>query len=194
MSESHPVFYYDLNSPYAWLAAERVNSVLPVVPEWKPIAFAFLLRHQGREPWSFGPEKGDGIAVVERRAAERGLPEVRWPAGWPRESYSLQAMRAATFAKEVGKAVAFSLAAFRQQFNGGRPLSDFDNVLIAGAACELHPKALTKGVERQAIKDRLKEATDEAIAFGVPGVPTVRVGDRVFWGDDQLEEAAAAIG
>jgi 2-hydroxychromene-2-carboxylate isomerase len=194
MSESQSVFYYDLNSPYAWLAAERVNSVLPVVPEWKPIAFAFLLRHQGRDPWSFGPEKEDGMAVIERRAAERGLPEVRWPAGWPKESYSLQAMRAATFAKDVGKAVAFSLAAFRQQFNGGRPLSDFDNVLIAGAACELHPKALTQAVERQAIKDRLKEATDEAIAFEVPGVPSVRVGDRVFWGDDQLEEAAAAIG
>ena len=194
MSDERPVFYYDLNSPYAWLAAERVNSVLPVQPEWKPIAFAFLLRHQGRIPWSFGDEKPDGMRTVEARAAERGLQEVRWPAGWPKESYSIAAMRAATFAKEIGKCVAFSLAAFRQQFNGGRPLSDFDNVLIAGAACELHPNALKQAVERQAIKDRLKEATDEAIAHEVPGVPTVRVGDRLFWGDDALEEAAAAIG
>lgn len=194
MSHDRPVFYYDLNSPYAWLAAERVNEVLPVVPEWQPIAFAFLLRHQGRTPWSLRPEKEAGMRIVEARAAERGLQEVRWPAGWPAESYSLPALRAATYAKEIGRGVAFSLAAFRQQFNGGRALSDFDNVLIAGAACELHPNALTQAVERQAIKARLTAATAEAIAREVPGVPTVRVGDRLFWGDDALEEAAAAIG
>ena len=195
MSDSRPVFYFDLNSPFAWLAAERVNSVLPVVPEWKPIAFAFLLRHQGRVPWSMTDgERDPGVAEVERRAAERGLSEVRWPAGGPAGSYSLDAMRAATFAKEIGKGVSFALAAFRQHFNAGRPMSDFDNVLLAGAACELHPNALKAAVERQSIKDKLREATDEAIAYEVPGVPTVRVGTQLFWGDDRLEEAAAAIG
>jgi 2-hydroxychromene-2-carboxylate isomerase len=39
----------------------------------------------------------------------------------------------------------------------------------------------------------LRAATDEAIGYGVIGVPTVRVGDQLFWGDDRLEEAAEAI-
>jgi 2-hydroxychromene-2-carboxylate isomerase len=186
------VFYYDLNSPYAWLAAERVNSVLPMPPVWQPISFGFILRHNGRTPWSMGPERDEGVAEVERRAAERGLPELRWPEAWPVGTYSLAPLRAAVYAAEIGKVVAFSLAAFRQQFNAGRGLNEIDNVVLAAAACELHPNALLKAIERQTIKDRLREATEEAIELGVEGVPTVRVGDELFWGDDRLEEAAAA--
>ena len=101
-------------------------------------------------------------------------------------------MRAATFAKQIGKVVSFSLAGFRQAFAAGRDLSDPDNVMLAAAACELHPNALTKAVESQGVKDALRAATDEAAARGVIGVPTVVVGDEVFWGDDRLEAAAAA--
>ena len=60
------------------------------------------------------------------------------------QGYLLVAMRAATFAKQTGRAVSFSLAAFRQAFAAGRDLTDVDNVTIAGAACELHPRALLK--------------------------------------------------
>jgi 2-hydroxychromene-2-carboxylate isomerase len=102
-------------------------------------------------------------------------------------------MRAAVFAQQAGRAVAFSLAAFRQAFNAGRDLGEVDNVLIAAAACELHPNAVLKALEMQSIKDRLRAATDEAYERGVRGVPTVAVGDELFWGDDRLEEAAAAL-
>ena len=56
-------------------------------------------------------------------------------------------MLAATYAKRIGRAVAFSLAAFRQTFAGGRDLGDENTILIAGAACEMHPTALRKGIE-----------------------------------------------
>jgi 2-hydroxychromene-2-carboxylate isomerase len=191
MPDEPAVFYYDLNSPYAWLAAERIHQVLPEPPLWKPIAFAFILRHDNRTPWSLGPEREAGMAEIERRVADRGLPEVRWPEGWPRETYSLPAMRAATYAAQIGKAVAFSLAAFRQQFNAGRGMNEIDNVLLAAAACEIHPKALLASIERGAIKDRLRRDTEDAIERGVRGVPTVRIGDELFWGDDRLEDAAA---
>ena len=65
-------------------------------------------------------------------------------------------------------------------------------MLIAAAACELHPNALVKAVETQGVKDALRAATEEAAGRGVIGVPTVVVGDEVYWGDDRLEEAAAA--
>ena len=55
-------------------------------------------------------------------------------------------------------------------------------MLLAGAACEIHPNALKQAVERQAIKDRLKEATDEAIERGVTGVPTVAVNGAAVLG------------
>ena len=67
-----------------------------------------------------------------------------------------------------------------------------DNILIAAAACELHPKAVLKGIETQSVKDKLRAATDGAIERGVEGIPTVAVGDRLFWGDDKLEKAVRA--
>jgi 2-hydroxychromene-2-carboxylate isomerase len=188
-----PVFYYDFNSPYSYLAAERVNHVLPTVPEWRPISFGHLLKETGRVPWSFTDQREAGMAECERRAAERGLPPFRWPQGWPRESYSLLPLRAATFAKQTGRVVAFSLAAFRQMFAAGRPLNEPDNVLLAAAACELHPKAVLKGVETESVKGALREATEEALQRGVQGVPTVAVAGELFWGDDRLEEVAQEL-
>jgi 2-hydroxychromene-2-carboxylate isomerase len=101
-------------------------------------------------------------------------------------------MRAATYAKDLGKTVSFSLAAFRQAFAAGRDLGDPDNVAIAAAAAEIHPRALFQAIDRDAIKGRLREATDQAGDAGVRGVPSLVVGDEVFWGDDRLDEAAEA--
>ena len=191
MSEQPPVFYYDLGSPYAWLAAERIHEVLPVAAVWQPILLGGVWQSTGGGSWSLTDERAAGMAEVERRAREYGLMEVRWPDPWP-TSY-LAAMRAATFAQQAGRTVAFSLAAFRQAFCAGRDLAEIDNVLLAAAACELHPNAIVKGIESRSVKERLKAATAEAVERGVVGVPTVAVGDQLFWGDDRLEDAAAAL-
>jgi 2-hydroxychromene-2-carboxylate isomerase len=191
VSDERPIFYYDLGSPYAWLAAERVHAVLPVVPVWQPILLGGIWQHTGSGSWSLTERRDAGISEVERRARDYGLMDVRWPDPWP--SNSLLAMRVATFAQQAGRAVAFSLAAFRQAFCAGRDLAELDNILIAAAACELHPNAVRKGIESRSVKDRLRAATDEAAARGVEGVPTIAVGDELFWGDDRLEDAAAAL-
>ena len=65
--------------------------------------------------------------------------------------------------------------------------------MLAAAACEMHPKAIEKGADRDAIRRRLDEATDAAGAIGVLEVPAVRVGDRIFHGDRELEAAAAVL-
>ena len=186
-----PTFYYDLGSPYAWLAAERIHQVLPVVPVWQPILLGGIWQQTGGGSWARTERRDEGMREVERRAAEYGLLEVRWPEDWP--TNTLKAMRAAVFAQQAGRAVAFSLAAFRQAFAAGRDLADVDNVLIAAAACELHPNAVLKGIELQSTKDRLRAATEQAYELGVRGVPTVAIGDELFYGDDRLDEAAASL-
>ncbi len=193
---SRAIFYYDLGSPYAYLSAERVSGLFTEAeleqPEWQPILLGGLFQHFGRQSWGVGPERQAGIAECERRASAYGLAPFVWPDPWP--GNMLTAMRVATFAKQTGRTVSFSLAAFRQQFAAGRDLSDPDNVMIAGAACELHPRALLKAIETSIVKDALREATDAAAARGVEGVPALLVGAEVFWGDDRLEagvEAAA---
>jgi 2-hydroxychromene-2-carboxylate isomerase len=101
-------------------------------------------------------------------------------------------MRAATFAKQTGRAVAFSLAAMRQAFAGGKDLSVPDNVLIAAAACELHPRAVLKGVETATVQRALAEATAAAAAQGVRELPAVALDGRVFEGRTAVEDAAAS--
>jgi len=191
LAPERPVFYYDLGSPYAYLAAERVNQVLPVVPVWQPVLLGGIFKSTGGSSWALGPGREAGMAEVERRAALYGLQPVIWPEPWPGDG--LAAMRVATFTQAAGRAVAFALAAFRQAFAAGRDLGVVDNVLVAAAACELHPRAVLKALETRSVKDGLRRATDEAVARGVIGVPTVAVGDALFHGDDRLEEAAAAL-
>jgi 2-hydroxychromene-2-carboxylate isomerase len=197
MSE-RATFYYDFNSPYSYLAAERISGLFAEAgleqPEWQPISFGHLLRTTGRRPWSLPPEGPDptDLEEIQRRADERGLPRVVYPEGWPIENYSLNPVRAAIFAKESGRVISFSLACFRQVFAAGRDMSDLDNVLVAAAACELHPNAVLKGIETRSVKDKLRAATDEALELGVEGIPTVAVGDQLFWGDDRLEDAVRA--
>ena len=126
---------------------------------------------------------------VERRASELGLQELRWPDPFPFDSAF--AMKTATYAKSIGRIVPFAQAAFRQAFAGGRSLDGADNVLIAAAACEMHPSAVLKGAELRSIGEQLSAATATAAALGVRDVPAVRVGERVFHGERDLEQAAA---
>jgi 2-hydroxychromene-2-carboxylate isomerase len=188
------VFYYDFGSPYAYLAAERVTGLFAEAgaepPEWQPILLGGLFKRFDRDSWGNGPGREEGMRICEARAEDYGLPPIRWPDPWPPNS--LFAMRVATFAKEIGRTVSFSLAAFRQAFAAGRDLGDRDNVLLAAAAAEIHPRALVAAAERDSLKRALREATDRAGDRGVRGVPAVVVNGNVFWGDDRLEEAAAA--
>jgi 2-hydroxychromene-2-carboxylate isomerase len=189
-----PTFYFDLGSPYAYLAAERISGLFGEAgleqPEWQPILLGALVQRFDRDSWGNGPGREEGMAEVERRALAYGLPPIAWPEPWP--GNMLFAMRAATFAKQTGRSVSFALSAFRQAFAAGRDLSEADNVLLAAAACELHPNAVTKAAATQGVKDALRQATEAAAERGVIGVPSVVVGEEVFWGDDKLEEAVAA--
>lgn len=190
-----PEFFYDFNSPYAYLAAQRVDEVLPVLPRWTPIAFGVIVKQTGKRPWSFGEQtRADGQAEVAGRAAARKMPPVVYPEGWPKGSYSLSPLRAALVAGEVGRLKEFSQAMFRVVFVEGRSAVELGPVLDAAKAAGVDPDLVREGIERDEIKQRLAAATTDAVRRGVIGVPTVAVGDELFWGDDRLEDAAAVLG
>ncbi len=132
---------------------------------------------------------------VERRALALGLQPMRWPADFPFDSEL--AMLAATYAKSIGRVVPFAQAAFRQAFAGGRSLAGTDSVLIAAAACEMHPAAVLKAIELTSIREQLSAATAAAAKLGVTGVPALVVdlgstSERIFLGKDALDQAIAA--
>lgn len=192
-------FYFDLASPLAYLAAERVLHVFsdplsvapaPVNVEWQPVLAGALGPH-AQAFGAFRCESEERIfrSEIERRARELALQPLVWPARFPFDSAA--AMRAATYAKSIGRTVAFAQAAFRQAFAGGHALDDFDFVLIAAAACEMHPRAVEQGQALRSIRDELSRATAAAAAAGVTDVPAVRVGERVWVGERAVEDAAA---
>jgi 2-hydroxychromene-2-carboxylate isomerase len=181
-------FYFDLASPLAYLAAERILHVLPGPVEWQPVLARDLPAGETFEAFRCREEEEVFRVDVVRRARELGLQPLRWPAEFPFDS--TPAMRAATYAKSIGRTVPFAQAAFRQAFAGGRSLGEVDNVLIAAAACEMHPTAVLKGAGLASVRVQLDAATTAAAQAGVSDVPAVRIGTRVFVGADCLERAA----
>jgi 2-hydroxychromene-2-carboxylate isomerase len=174
-------FYFDFASPQAYLAAEQVNSALGEVPEWVPVAI-------GPPAFRCQAEVDAYREDVERRARAVGMQPLRWPPG-DLESSEF-ALLAATYAKSIGRAVAFSLAAFRQAYAGGRDLGVRENVLIAAAACEMHPTAVLKALELRSVSDGLARAVERAADAGVTELPAIQIGSEVFCGCDALQAAA----
>jgi 2-hydroxychromene-2-carboxylate isomerase len=192
MSNQDAAFYFDLASPLAYLAAERVLQTMPTATAWVPVLARGLPAGESFEAFRCREEELVFRAEVARRAEELCLQELRWPEPFPFDSAF--AMRACTYAKSIGRVVAFAQAAFRQAFAGGRALAEPDHVLIAAAACEMHPAAILKGASLSAVGEQLSSATAAAAAAGVRDVPAVRVGGRVFHGERALEWAAAYAG
>jgi 2-hydroxychromene-2-carboxylate isomerase len=189
MSTPDAAFYFDLASPLAYLASERVLHTMPIATEWQPVLARELPGAESFEAFRCREEQDIFRSEMQRRAQELGWQQMRWPDPFPFDSAF--AMRAATYAKSIVRIVAFAQAAFRQAYAGGRSLAQADNVLIAAAACEMHPAAVLKGAELRSVDEQLSSVTAAAVAVGVSDVPAIRVGQRVFHGERSLEQAAA---
>jgi 2-hydroxychromene-2-carboxylate isomerase len=186
-------FYFDVGSPYAYLAAERLGTVLPEPIAWRPVLLGGLFALTGRSSWALGDyrRRQSGMADIERRARGYGLPPLRWPDPWP--TSSLHAMRTAIHARRAGREREFAAAAFAVAFVEGHDLGEQRNVLAAVERAGLDAAEAERATREREVKDELRAVTDEAHSRGVFGVPTVAAGEELFWGDDRLEEAAAAL-
>jgi 2-hydroxychromene-2-carboxylate isomerase len=193
MSTPPITFYFDLGSPFAYLAAERLHTLLPEPVSWQPVLLGGLFRLTGRSSWALGDyrRRQAGMADIERRALAYGLAPMRWPDPWPADY--LTAMRATTYAFSVGQGREFAMQAYRDAFQRGSELSIVTNVFASAARAGLDADAVRAATSDPQVKQTLRDATDAAYDRGVFGVPTVAIGDELFWGDDRLEDAAAHL-
>ena len=184
-----PVFCFDLASPLCYLAAERVLHSFDGRAAWLPVDLKALPQAAERfDDFRCAQEEEAFRADVERRAVELGLQPLRWPQPFPFDS--ALALRAATYAKEIGRGAAFALAAFRQAFAGGHALDSEDYVLIAAAACEMHPRAVRSAIASEAVAERLRSATATAVARGAVELPAFLLDGDTLIGERALERAA----
>jgi 2-hydroxychromene-2-carboxylate isomerase len=182
------LFYFGAMSPYSWFAAERIGTLIPDA-RWQPVFAGGLFRATGRSTWGLDDRREAGILDCEARAALHGLGPMRWPDGWP--SSDVLVARALVVAERQGRLQPFALAAMRVQFRDGARLDDPDVLKLAADEVGLDGAGLVEATSTTEIKDALRARNDEAVSVGVFGVPTVVVGDQLFWGDDRLDEAAA---
>jgi 2-hydroxychromene-2-carboxylate isomerase len=187
------LFFYDFSAPYCYLSAMRIAETFPVAPRWQPIVFGALMGSIGKVSWTLrrGPERDARMREFERLTAARGLP-LQWPRDWPFGTYSTLVVRAALVAEEHGIIEDFSRAAYLTGLGRGGDLSDIDVVLAIAADVDLSPDVVRHRVNEIDVKHRVRDVTANAVRLGVTGVPSLVVGDEIFWGDDSLEGAARA--
>ena len=183
-------FYFGAMSPYSWFAAERIDALLPDA-EWRPVFAGGLFKAADRTSWGLTPDRERKLADCEERARHHGLGEIVWPDPWP--TVDILAARAMVVADRHGALKPFALTLMRLAFKEGGELGDPDVIVAAAARTGLDPTSVLAAAQSSEIKDAVRAITAEATALGVIGVPTVIVGDELFWGDDRLEDAAAAL-
>lgn len=182
--------YFDLLSPYAYLAVTRADRVLHEPPELEPVLLGAIFKLRGSGSWAQTPIRELRLAELSARARHYGLPPLVTPPGWP--SDALAAMRGAVWAARQGRLPAYAHAVFRAQFVDGRDPTDLGVLAACASQAGLDGGELTEAIARPEIKDELRRATGAAWDAGVRGVPTLIARGVLYYGDDQLELAAAA--
>jgi 2-hydroxychromene-2-carboxylate isomerase len=195
-----PIFYFGAMSPYSWFAAERIERLLPQA-RWRGVFAGAVFKQNDRSSWGLDERRDAGIADCDTRATEHGLGPIRWPEPWP--TNDLLAARAMAFCADADRARgqnddtlvrSFGLAAMRLAFLEGIDIGEHDAVLEAGRRAGIDERSLGDALQDQQVKDTTRALSEEAVTAGVFGVPTVLVGEQLFWGDDHLSDAAAACG
>lgn len=183
-------FFFGAMSPYSWLAAERIGTLIPSA-QWQGVFLGGIFKSNGRVSWGITERRAANMADCEARARAYGLGEIRWPDPWP--TSDLTAARAMLIAQARGMLQPFALQLMRLGFREGRDLAQIDTALEAARRTGMAPQALSRFLTDPDVKGALRVATEQALARGVSGVPTVAVGEQLFWGDDRLEDAVAAF-
>lgn len=179
-------FYYDFASPESYLALERLaKSLMAFAPELIPVRSADL------DPLPF-PDDAARRANIEAVAATSDVLPVVWPPDFP-DLDTADAVRAATYAKSIGKVAVFSLSLFRQIYAAGADPASVNTIYLAGAASEIHPRAIDQALSRDRVGEQADAATDAARAAGVTSVPALRIGQRLLVGPALLQDAAEVM-
>jgi 2-hydroxychromene-2-carboxylate isomerase len=178
---AHVSFYFDLGSPWTYLAAERVERRFAAV-RWQPVVADVL-----------APEDGDEMArrQVEERALELHMPLV-WPENWP--TVGRRAIRVASLAAERRRAAPFVLAASRLAFCGGYDVDDPEALAEAAAAAGLGLDEALRAAGDVRRDGPLERIALRLIAQGADALPALVVGRTVFCGEERLPEAVAMAG
>lgn len=184
-------FYFDFSSPYGYFAATRIDALAARHGRdtvWRPILLGVVFKQTGGQPLPSIPIKGKyALRDIERTARWFGVP-YRAPSRFPVAGTA--ASRAYYWIEQQDAAAAkrFALATLHAYFVEDRDISSPEVVADVAAALGTERAALLQALGTAAIKDRLRDEVEAAIAQGVFGSPYVIVDGEPFWGSDRLDQ------
>lgn len=184
--------FFDLSSPYSYMAATQMKPLAEKTGAevvWRPMVLGAVFKATGNEMPARIPGKARWMANdLMRWAAHYGVP-FRFSSHFP--ANAIKAMRL-VLVDDV-KAADVALAGFHAMWADDRDLTDEAVLRSVAEMGGLDPAAAMQAIETPAIKEKLRANTDEAIARGAFGAPTMIVGDELFWGNDRLHFVEAAL-
>ncbi|MBK7950620.1 MAG: 2-hydroxychromene-2-carboxylate isomerase [Deltaproteobacteria bacterium] len=186
-------FFYDVGSPWTYLAFHKIEDVaaeagVPVT--WKPILVGgvFNAVNQGVYAARANASKLRWAQTAKDLADWARYYDLKIT--WPPKVFpvnSVAAMRGVIAAFDEGRGVEFSRAAFEAYWGEDRDISQREVLVDVAARAGLDPQSLLARIETPEIKARLRANTDELIARGGYGSPTIFVnGDDLYFGNDRL--------
>jgi len=178
-----PAFFFDLGCPMSYLTAEQVDRIFDVV-DWIPTAAA-LMRDGSQPRYSI-----QELEHAERRAAELRLP-LAWPERFPAAVPS--ALRATTYAADVGAGDRFALAASRLAFSGGFDLEDPEMLAEAAAAAAIPLDETLRAAGDRERNLQLRATAQGLCRRGMTTLPVIRLGTRWFQGEHAASAAAEMV-
>jgi 2-hydroxychromene-2-carboxylate isomerase len=187
-------FWFELASNYSYLSAMRIGAEAAargVDVVWQPFLLGPIFQAQGWETSPFNIYEAKGRYVwrdMAREAVKYGLPPVTRPDPFPQ--HSLLAARVATVGVEEGWGPEFVRGAYTAEFAEGRAISDPEVLSGVLEGIDVAAAPVLERTREQAVKDRLRAASDRAAALGLFGAPSFVCADgELFWGNDRLEDA-----
>jgi len=184
-------FYFDFASPYGYLASLQIDAIAAKhgrTVSWRPFMLGAAFKATGQSPLPDQPMRGPYHIRDFARSARRFGAPFRMPSPFP--FIALAPSRAFYWLEERDPAAAkrYAAAVYGRIFGEGRPVGDPAAASEVGVAMGIDPEELTAAVQMPAIKERLRQETDGAIARGVFGSPFIFVDDEPFWGHDRLPQ------
>ncbi len=179
-------FYFDVISPYAYLAFEKLPQALEGLSysvSYRPVVFGAILQHFGQlGPAEIAPKRTWTYRQIQWLARQQGTP-LQMPASHPFNPIALLRLAlACNQTSEAGICNRFvAETVLRHVWQGGQDAADAQR--LQALIGQLQPKT---AIDDPAIKSQLKANTDAAIAQGIFGVPTLEVDGQHFWGLDAL--------
>ncbi|MEM7293838.1 MAG: 2-hydroxychromene-2-carboxylate isomerase [Pseudomonadota bacterium] len=184
-------FYFDLTSPYGYLASERIEDIALKHGRsirWRPILLGAVFKISGARPLLEVPLLDEYSRVdMPRSAREHNIP-FTLPDPFPVATVAAARTVYWVELNDPGNVPAIVHALLRAYFVENINIGDAENVLDVAAASGVNRDTLAAALQDPAIKARLKDAVDEAIETKVFGSPYFIVDGEHFWGNDRMDQ------